>query len=70
MNEGKITVNGRESSLEVANVAELLRSLGYDEQARGVAVACNGRVVPRGRWAEQALAANDEIEIVGAVQGG
>ena len=36
----------------------------------GVAVALNGEVVPRSRWGEASLAAGDELEVVGARQGG
>ena len=37
---------------------------------RGVAVAVNGEVVPRGRQAETELAPGSRVEIVTAVQGG
>lgn len=36
----------------------------------GVAAAIGGAVVPRSRWAAQALADGDEVEVVTAVQGG
>ena len=38
--------------------------------ARGVAVALNGSVVPRGEWHSTALAEADQVEILTAVQGG
>ena len=37
---------------------------------RGIAVAVNGEVVPRGRHAETELAPGSRVEIVTAVQGG
>lgn len=37
---------------------------------RGVAVARNGEVVPRGEWAATCLEPGDEIEIVRPIQGG
>lgn len=37
---------------------------------RGVAVAVNGEVVPKSRWASTRLAAGDRIEIVTAAAGG
>lgn len=36
----------------------------------GVAVALDGAVIPRSRWAATALSSGDELEIVTAVQGG
>ncbi|WP_182442599.1 sulfur carrier protein ThiS [Streptacidiphilus sp. PB12-B1b] len=36
----------------------------------GVAAAVNEAVVPRGAWAATALAADDRVEILTAVQGG
>ena len=38
--------------------------------ARGVAVALNGSVVPRGEWHSTALVEADQVEILTAVQGG
>ena len=38
--------------------------------ANGIAVAVNGAVVPRGRWAAVRLVAGDDIEIVKVLQGG
>lgn len=37
---------------------------------RGVAVARNGEVIPRGEWATTRLEPGDEIEIVRPIQGG
>ena len=37
---------------------------------RGVAVALNGQVVPRGAWAGTRLAPDDRVEVLSAVQGG
>ncbi len=65
-----IRVNGAERILTAGNVARLLQQLGYGDDRRGIAVAVNGQVVPRSAWGERKLQAGDEIEIVGAVQGG
>ena len=65
----EIRINGRDEKLAVRNVAELLRARGI-ENARGVAVAVNGTVVPAGAWRERALAAGDEVEIVRPFGGG
>lgn len=37
---------------------------------RGVAVAVNGEVVPRTRWAGTALVDGDRVEVLTAAQGG
>jgi len=68
MSGGTIRVNGAMEVL-APNVAALLAAKGLD-QAKGLAVALNERVVPRSAWAETALRAGDEIEIVRAVGGG
>lgn len=65
-----IRVNGTERILTAGNVARLLEQLGYGNDRRGIAVALNGQVVPRSAWGERKLQVGDEIEIVGAVQGG
>ena len=65
-----ILVNGEPKRLAAATLAELLRDLGQDPSRGGIAVALNGEVIPRGRWAETGLADGDAVEIVGAVQGG
>ncbi len=65
-----IRVNGSLEPLAAETVAALLRARGVDPQGRGVAVALNGAVVPRGAWATTQLNAGDAIEIVQAKQGG
>ena len=70
MGDGVIRVNGAERVLTAGNVARLLEQLGYGNDRRGIAVALNGQVVPRSAWGERRLQVGDEIEIVGAVQGG
>jgi sulfur carrier protein len=67
---GTIRVNGREEPLAAASVAELLAGHGIATGLRGVAVALNGTVLPRGRWTDTALAAGDSLEIVRPIQGG
>jgi len=65
-----IRVNGKDEPLSAGTVAELLRAKAVDEARRGIAVAVNGKVVPRAAWSETALRVGDRIEIVGARQGG
>uniref|UniRef100_E6Q6T1 Thiamine biosynthesis protein ThiS n=1 Tax=mine drainage metagenome TaxID=410659 RepID=E6Q6T1_9ZZZZ len=66
----KLEINGeiREISAADATLAEVLEALGIE--ARGIAVACNDRVVRRGEFAQQRIAEGDRIEIVRAVAGG
>jgi sulfur carrier protein len=66
-----IRVNGREVwERDGATIAELLVDLGVEPDARGVAVAVDGEVIPRGDWATSAVAAGARVEAVTAVQGG
>ena len=67
-----ITVNGtpRETPAE-PTVAALVKGLaGVPADGRGVAVAVDGEVVPRGSWATSTIADGARVEVVGAVQGG
>ena len=64
-----IRVNGEDQPL-AASVAELVQTLGLKPDAKGVAVAVNGAVVPRGAWAATTLAPGDAVEVIRALQGG
>lgn len=66
----ELWVNGERRRVAAADVRALLGVLGFDRAGRGLAVARNGEVVPRGAWETTMLAPGDRIEIVGAVQGG
>jgi sulfur carrier protein len=64
-----VTINGEPREFEaVASVGQLLERLGL--AGRKIALECNGEIVPRSRFGEQALADGDRIEIVVAVGGG
>jgi sulfur carrier protein len=64
-----ILVNGDPSEVVPGTtVTELLRAL--DAPDRGVAVAVDGEVVPRGQWPATPLADEAKVEVVMAVQGG
>ena len=65
-----IEVNGAERALDTDNVAALVATLGIAADARGVAVAVNGAVVPRAQWAAAVLAGGDRVEVIRAMQGG
>ena len=63
-----IHVNGESEMLGAATLAALLEEKAID--ARGIAIALNGSVVPRAAWRETTLKPGDAIEIVRARQGG
>ena len=66
----ELWVNGERRRVTAGDIVSLVAELGLDPAGRGLAVARNGEVVPRGRWDRTALAPDDRIDIVGAVQGG
>jgi sulfur carrier protein len=70
MVEAIIQVNGKSEALSAHRLVALLADKGIDTDARGVAVALNGAVVPRAAWAQTQLRPGDAIEIVRAKQGG
>jgi sulfur carrier protein len=64
-----VTVNGERRPLPAgATVATLLEQLAAP--SRGVAVAIDGEVVPRGEWTATALSEGVRVEVVAAIQGG
>jgi sulfur carrier protein len=64
-----IVVNGQHHDLpDHATLTDVVARL--TTASRGVAVALNGSVVPRGEWPSTALAESDQVEILTAVQGG
>jgi sulfur carrier protein len=65
----EIVVNGTPVPLEQTTLAELIAERA-DGATRGVAVALNDAVVPRGAWPTTQLKAGDRIEIVKARVGG
>ncbi len=65
-----VEVNGESWTLAEAGLPALLRAQSIDPEARGVAVAVNGTVVPHRRWQETTLHQGDQIEIVKPFIGG
>lgn len=64
-----VVLNGEPRPLDDgATVGDLLRSLDVGE--RGVAVAVDAEVVPRGEWEHRTLGEGAHVEVVHAVQGG
>jgi sulfur carrier protein len=66
-----IRLNGEESDVrEGETVAAALARLDLALDARGVAVAVDGEVVPRAQWQSFALAEHARVEVLTAMQGG
>jgi sulfur carrier protein len=66
-----VSVNGQDRELPAgATVANAVELLGIAPEGRGVAVALEGEVVPRGEWSATELSEGARIEVVVAVQGG
>jgi sulfur carrier protein len=66
-----VTINGDRRELPTgATVASVVASLSGAPEGRGVAVALEGQVVPRGQWPSTELHEGASIEVVVAVQGG
>ena len=66
----RLRINGEETELAAATIAELLAERGIDPKARFLAIAVNGAVVRRAEWPLAQLAAGDNVEIVRPFQGG
>jgi sulfur carrier protein len=66
-----IRLNGEERRLDDgATVQHALDLLDVTPDARGIAVAVDREVVPRGRWGETPLHEGAAVEVVMAIQGG
>ncbi len=66
-----IVLNGeRTDAPDGTTVAGLLARLGVEGAARGVAVAVDAEVVPRGEWPTHVVAEGARVEVLTAIQGG
>ncbi len=67
----RIELNGRWRELPGGTTLEVVvgEAIGAPP-ARGVAVALDGEVVPRGEWAQTELGEGQKVEILAAIQGG
>ena len=65
-----IKINGEEIVLTNSNLAGLLTERAIEKKQGGVAVAVNGKVVPRDEWDKTQINKDDRIEIVHIVRGG
>ena len=65
-----ITLNGEQRDLgDAATIETAVRAIGTLD-GRGVAVALDGEVVPRGQWATTEVREGQQVEVLHAVQGG
>jgi len=64
----RVIVNGEAREINASRVDALLSELEYE--GTHFAIAINYDVLPKSRWAETALKAGDEIEIITPRQGG
>jgi sulfur carrier protein len=65
-----VTLNGERRELgERATVEAAVHAAGAPS-GRGVAVAIDGEVVPRGEWATTEVRDGQQVEVLHAVQGG
>jgi sulfur carrier protein len=66
-----IRLNGSDSDVPAGETVEgVLRRLELSPDARGVAVAVDGEVVPRTQWRSFALPEHASVEVLTAMQGG
>src|SRR3954452_252822 len=67
----RIELNGRPRELpEGVTLDAPVRASGAGEGGRGVAVALDGEVVPRGEWGSTPLREGQAVEVLAAIQGG
>jgi thiazole synthase len=67
----RIELNGEPCELPAAaTLADAVRESGAEREARGVAVALDGEVVPRAEWDATPLAEGRSVEVLAAIQGG
>lgn len=68
----KIQVNGQDRQFTepgALKLTDILSELDVKQQ-RGIAIAVNGRVIPKSQWMQAELGDGDVIEIIRATQGG
>jgi sulfur carrier protein len=66
-----VVLNGEARDLrDGATVDDAVEASGAQPDGRGVAVAVDGEVVPRGQWSATELSEGQRVEVLQAVQGG
>ena len=67
----RVVLNGDDTQLdEGATVRNVIDALALPAEGRGVAVAVDAEVVPRGQWESTILQEGARVEVLRAVQGG
>lgn len=66
----EVVLNGEPRRLASPTLAAALEAAGIERTGRGVAVAVDGEVVPRGSWDTCELVEGQRVEVLHAVQGG
>ena len=67
----RVVLNGDETQLDDgATVRSAIDTLALPAEGRGVAVAVDAEVVPRGQWETTILREGARIEVLRAIQGG
>lgn len=67
----RIELNGKPRELPVGTtLLAVVAEVGAGEGGRGVAVALDGEVVPRGEWQQTQLREGQAVEVLAAIQGG
>jgi sulfur carrier protein len=67
----RVVLNGNETDLaDGATVQAALDALALPGAGRGVAVAVDAEVVPRGQWEATELHDGARVEVLRAIQGG
>jgi sulfur carrier protein len=66
----RVILNGVERALPEHATVEAAVAAAGAPTTRGVAVAVDGEVVPRGQWPRQELREGQKVEVLQAVQGG
>jgi sulfur carrier protein len=66
-----VILNGEPCELpDGAKLSDAIAASGAPDARRGVAVAVDGEVVPRGEWDATPLGDGAKVEVLQAVQGG
>jgi len=67
----RVVLNGSEAELaDGATVLTAIEALDVPAAGRGVAVAVDAEVVPRGQWDTRKLDDGARVEVLRAIQGG